>query len=122
MRQLVALSLFLCAAASAEPRCARGSVHVDSEHQRLEVSLSNPCDSLVTCKVTWRLTCGHEAAQEKSEDVRIDAHAEQRVTASAASCGDGDWYIAPPRWRCEETTPIRDGDKPRSRHAQRHAR
>jgi len=116
MRQLVALSLFLCAAASAEPRCARGTVHVDGEHKRLEVALSNPCDSLVTCKVTWRLTCGQAAAQEKSEDVRLDAHTEQRVTASADACGEGDWYIAPPRWRCEEIEPIRDGERPHKKH------
>lgn len=119
MRQLVGLSLLWCAAAYAEPRCARGTVHVDSEHQRLEVALSNPCDALVTCKVTWRVTCGQAAAQELSEDVRLDAHGEQRVVASAAACGDGDWYIAPPKWRCEQTVPIVDGEKPRMRRPRR---
>jgi hypothetical protein len=115
MRQLLALSLLLCAHAYAQPHCTRGSVNVDRDGKRLEVALSNECDALVSCKVSWRVQCGREAVQEKSEDVRIDARGEQRVTASASACGDGDWYIAPPKWRCEETTPIRDGDKPHRR-------
>lgn len=117
MRFLVALFVLVTAAAHAEPRCTRGSVRVDNDHKRLEVALSNSCESLVTCKVSWRLTCGHEATQERTEDLRIDGRHEEHVFASASACGDSDWYIAPPKWRCEEI--ITDGEKPARKRRER---
>lgn len=117
------MRLFLCtlllSAASLPSRsayadhCTDGHVRLDSDGKRLEVAFHNRCDQRVTCKVDWQLRCGKDAKQARLDEVHLDGKAEERVSLSAASCGEGDWEISPPRWRCEEPQPIIDGDKPR---------
>ena len=113
MRILVLSLLLVVPSLARAERCTDGQVRLDSEGKRLEVAFKNRCESRVTCKVDWQLRCGADARQKRNDEIRLDGHAEERLSLSAASCGEGDWEISPPRWRCEEPQPIIDGEKPR---------
>ena len=96
--------------------CARAQVHVDEEHQKVLVSFGNRCEEKLSCQVSWAVRCGKGASEEKSDRVTIEGHGESQVEASAVSCGDGDWRITPPRWRCEEpSAPTEELVAPRPR-------
>ena len=106
-----ALVLLVSSPVRAE-HCTDGQVRVDSDGKRLEVAFRNRCDARVTCKVDWQLRCGRDGKQKRNDEVRLDGRGEERLSLSAASCGEGDWEISPPRWRCEAPQII-DGEKPR---------
>lgn len=109
---LLLLLLGVTSSARAE-HCTDGKVRLDSDGRRLEVAFRNRCDARVTCKVDWQLRCGEGGRQKRNDEVRLDGRGEERLSLSAASCGEGDWEISPPRWRCEEPPSIVDGEKPR---------
>lgn len=97
--------------------CASANVAVDEVNQKVIVSFSNRCAQKVSCAVSWGLRCGHGAMEAKGDLVSIDGHAESQLEASASSCGDGDWRITPPRWRCDEpSAPVEQltAQKPRT--------
>ena len=82
--------------------CTNVNVSVDEQHQKVVVAFSNHCESKTSCAVSWSLRCGKGASEPKSERVSIEGHSESQLEASALACGDVDWRITPPRWRCEE--------------------
>ncbi len=88
--------------AHADETCTRAHVTVDESGRTVVVAFDNRCDARIGCEVHWSLRCGKGSAEEKSEALRMDAHTESQVTASALSCGDADWRISPPRWRCDQ--------------------
>jgi hypothetical protein len=88
--------------AYADEPCTRAQVTVDESGHKVIVAFDNRCDARIGCEVHWSLRCGKGSAEEKSETLRMDAHTESQVTASALSCGDADWRISPPRWRCDQ--------------------
>jgi len=101
--------------ALANDRCTEVHVEVDAQGHKVLVDLKNSCEARVGCHVTWTLRCGHGRAEERGEKVWIEGRTDQRVEASAASCGDDDWQISPPRWRCDETHATTTTTKPRRR-------
>lgn len=98
----VAPSSYVHAEPRAAPaRCASVRVEVDAERHKVYVDLRNACEARVGCDVSWTLRCGRGAAEQRSERVMLDGRGEHRVEASALSCGDDDWRISTPRWRCD---------------------
>jgi hypothetical protein len=105
--------------AYADEPCTKAHVAVDERGHKVVVSFDNRCDARIGCEVSWSLRCGKGGAEEKSEVLRMDAHTGGEVIASALSCGDDDWHISPPRWRCDEPEDPVNGSKPplrRRRH------
>jgi hypothetical protein len=89
--------------ARADKRCTEALVNVDEMNRQVTVSFHNSCQEHVSCRVQWTLKCGGKGrGEDKSEELRIDGHGDNAVVASALSCGDADWRINPPRWRCDE--------------------
>ncbi len=100
--------------ASADPSaCARGHTELDREQKRVVVTFENGCDARVGCAVSWTVRCGRSRVEHRSEQLRIDARGEATVTASAQVCGDDEWRISDPRWRCDEPEgPVTESSKP----------
>lgn len=84
-------------------RCTQVRVEVDAAGHKVLVGLQNACETRVGCTVSWNLRCGRRRSEARSERVWVEGRAEHQVEASASTCGDEDWAISPPRWRCDET-------------------
>jgi hypothetical protein len=82
--------------------CTDVGVSVDEVNRKVTVSFHNHCATHVGCRVQWSLRCGKGSPQSKEEEIRVDGRSDNAVVASALSCGDEDWRINPPRWRCDE--------------------
>ncbi len=101
---------------AADGPCAQANVIVEEQHQKVVVSFSNRCAAKVSCVVSWSVRCGKGATEAKSDRVSIDGHSESQLEATALHCGDGDWRITPPRWRCDEpSAPVEELSAQRSR-------
>ena len=87
--------------AFADEPCTRGRVDVDRENRKLVVHFENRCQDKVDCKITWKLRCNRGASEVREASVELRPHGSEYVEANALSCGDGDWDISPPKWRCD---------------------
>jgi hypothetical protein len=88
--------------------CTEARVSVDEVNRKVTVSFHNRCETHIGCRVQWALRCGKGSAQAREEEVRVEGRSDNAVVASGLSCGDEDWRINPPRWRCDEPddTPV----------------
>ena len=108
---VLALGMFVLGAGAATERsahaesrspCTSAEVDVDVNARKVTVSFRNRCEVHIGCKVQWSLRCGKGSNVAKEEMIRVDGKGDASVIANAISCGDGDWRISPPRWRCDE--------------------
>jgi hypothetical protein len=86
--------------------CVKYEQALGSDKQSVDLRLSNSCDSVVSCELSWTVKCDGQPAQQREERSFDLAIGEQRTTnASAEACGEAAWHVRNVRWRCASSAP-----------------